>query len=159
MKAWRKYTLPELRAEFQKIGLPYAQSEQKAFLIARLKEYYGSFTLFPKLPRELQNMVWDAALPKWRLVPSRLGAQGKIRVDDHAFLRNILQTSHDARTYLLEKLQKSSFTAGIPVYSLIRQHTIFNADRDILHFTTKLYDWYMALSTFFLDQVSSTSPA
>jgi hypothetical protein len=101
------YTVPVIKAELKKRGLP--DSGVKSDLVIRLEEAIEieSFPKFNKLPPELRIMIWEQSLPSRRIVHVALSHDGVspygylIYRCDLTAVRNIMLANKEASSVVL----------------------------------------------------------
>ena len=133
MKKWDDHNLPQLKEELRKAGLPV--SGRKNELVARITKHYNDleFFLFPQLPIELRDMVWEAAFPKRRLLKARRFKRGRMVVDYLQDLRQLLHTCKESRSFALRMFQHISFRPTFLLPEAKSSTILFNQERDMIY--------------------------
>lgn len=96
---WAKYTAEQLKAELKKRRL--RRTGRKNVLVARLTEYCDNerFDLFPKLPAELREAIFEMALPGFRVIlvePNWEGEDVQTKTTNSFEVYNIMRTNKEA---------------------------------------------------------------
>ena len=137
MKLWRDHRVRELKAELRKAGCRV--SGRKAELVARICDHVGNFTVFPKLPIELRELIWEHMLPDGRLVElNRMTAAG-MQFDCLTDLNILLHICRESRHFIVRRYSRS-----IPEVTYIEpnvkgSHFLFDAQSDAIFFNTFIH--------------------